>query len=890
MIIKKAIQYITGDTQIGKDNTTRRLAISFGVLILIFVSFGVYSLYDIQSISELTHKIYNHPLVVSTTTLQSNVAVTKMHRDMKDVVILQSNDEIQKAIASVKHQEQSVYRYLNIVRDKILGEEGKLLEQETRELFKEWAPIRQEVIDLVNDRQENHPTDTTIGPAAEITVGKGADHVAKLEIKMNALTNYAKGRAAEFIDDTQATRTRLNVLSVTFLVLSLFLFLSIATYTLRRTSLAQIDLLYSKNKLNLIIDTSPIGICTVDHTGSFISTNLAYEKMLGYTKQELEGLSFYDITHPDHRPKNRKLFHQMFSLETGGFQIEKQYIRKDRTSIDVSVYASAVNGVGSDKFGTAFVEDITERKQIERDLLESQNDLIKKEAFITSVMDNLPIGVAVNSVDPDAIFTYMNDAFPKHWHTTREELLKDDNFWDAIFEDEDYRKHISAKVIDDCASGDVSRMHWDNIPIKKDGEVVAYVNARNTPFTDNSVMISTVIDVTGRILAEQDRKKLEHQLQQAQKMEAIGTLAGGIAHDFNNILAAIIGYTELAKSSLPDGSDVIKDLNNVLKSGSRAIGLVKQILSFSRQDESEDILLQPAVIAGNVVDMIRPTIPATIDINVSVDRKTSPILIDPTKLHQIVMNLCTNAFHAMEETGGKLDISLKEITLAKDDLVNKPNTKPGNYIQLSVSDSGMGMTQEVKDKIFDPYFTTKGVGKGTGMGLSIVHGIVKSYEGYISFYSQVGEGTAFHVFLPVVDQDGVIDIEAQEVIPVGVERILFVDDEEILTEMGKDMLERLGYNVTTENSSIEALETFRYNPGKFDLVITDQTMPGLSGVDLSRMMLQIRHDIPIILCTGYSSIISEEKAVSMGIKRFVLKPLTRKDMASLIREVLDKGD
>jgi CheY-like chemotaxis protein len=241
----------------------------------------------------------------------------------------------------------------------------------------------------------------------------------------------------------------------------------------------------------------------------------------------------------------------------------------------------------------------------------------------------------------------------------------------------------------------------------------------------------------------------------------------------------------------------------------------------------------------------------------------------------------------MEETGGKLDISLKEVTLSSEDLVREPNIEPGAFVQLSVCDSGPGITPDIKAKIFDPYFTTKEAGKGTGMGLAIVHGIVKNYGGFISLYSEFGKGTAFHVFLPVLEKEVLSEIKVVKQVPVGRDRILFIDDEEILAEMGKDMLERLGYHVTVRSNSIKALETFQNQPDQFDLIITDQTMPGMTGADMARRMIQIRPDIPIILCTGYSTIISEEKAKSIGIKEFALKPLSKKAIAVLIRKVLD---
>ncbi|MCP3932822.1 MAG: PAS domain S-box protein, partial [Bacteroidetes bacterium] len=297
-------------------------------------------------------------------------------------------------------------------------------------------------------------------------------------------------------------------------------------------------------------------------------------------------------------------------------------------------------------------------------------------------------------------------------------------------------------------------------------------------------LIGFGIDITARKQAEKEKEKLENKLRQAQKMEAIGTLAGGIAHDFNNILGAIIGYSEMAKEDSPPESTVAKDLDKVLEGSNRAKDLVQQILAFSRQEEMEKIPLHPERVMTEVIKMLRPSLPTTIEIHQDITSTTGLILADPTQIHQLLMNLCTNAFHAMEETGGKLGISLKEVTLSTEDLVHELNVESGTFIQLSISDSGPGIPPEIKKDIFNPYFTTKETGKGTGMGLAIVHGIVKSYGGFISLYSEPGEGTVFHVFLPVVEKKMLPEMEDLEPTPVGKERILFIDDEEILAEMG----------------------------------------------------------------------------------------------------------
>lgn len=396
------------------------------------------------------------------------------------------------------------------------------------------------------------------------------------------------------------------------------------------------------------------------------------------------------------------------------------------------------------------------------------------------------------------------------------------------------------------------------------------------------------MELVERKLAEREKIKLEKQLRQAQKMEAIGTLAGGIAHDFNNILSIINGYTELAKEEVPEGSSVREKLDRVLYGGNRAKDLVQQILAFSRQKQAERFPVELTPIVKESIKMLRPTLPTNIEINKYIQQDCGLVLADPTGINQIIMNLCTNAYHAMEDTGGKLDISLKEKILSAEDLVSEPNIKPGTFIHLSVADSGLGIPPEIRDKIFDPYFTTKKTGKGTGLGLSIVLGIVKSYGGFISLYSELGQGTVFHVFLPILKEEKVSTIRDDEDIQGGHERVLFIDDEVVLAEMGRDMLESLGYEVTIRNNSLEALETFRNQPAQFDLVITDQTMPGMTGAELSARLLNIRPDIPIILCSGYSSVISEEKAISMGIRKFACKPLTKKDLARLTRMVLDQ--
>jgi nitrogen-specific signal transduction histidine kinase/CheY-like chemotaxis protein len=399
-------------------------------------------------------------------------------------------------------------------------------------------------------------------------------------------------------------------------------------------------------------------------------------------------------------------------------------------------------------------------------------------------------------------------------------------------------------------------------------------------------MVGTLSDITERKQSEEENGKLKNRLNQAQKMEAIGVLAGGIAHDFNNILAAIQGYTEMARDDAQPGSSVANDLDKVLIASRRAKDLVQQILAFSRQAAVARIPIQIQPMVKESLKMLRASIPTTISITTDIHPRCGTVLADPTQIHQIIMNLCTNAYHAMEATGGELSVKVRTASLVAPASADTSQIAPGEYVEVVVSDTGCGIGPDIIGKIFDPYFTTKGIGKGTGMGLSITHGIIQSYGGVITVESTLGLGTTFHVYLPVI-QGEVKAVEEEHDTPRGKGRILFVDDEELLMEMGHDLLERLGYTVTARRSSFEALETYMNDPHQFDLVITDQTMPGMTGIDLARRMLQIRPDIPIILCTGYSHLVSEESAKAIGIREFAFKPLTKSSIGHLVEKVLN---
>ncbi|MBU0463079.1 MAG: response regulator [Proteobacteria bacterium] len=524
----------------------------------------------------------------------------------------------------------------------------------------------------------------------------------------------------------------------------------------------------------------------------------------------------------------------------------------------------------------ALKTEISERKHTEQALIKSEQSFRNLFNSITDLIYTQDLDGRFASVNPamNKLFGYDMDEFIGHRA--------------ADFMEPELQSGFDSRYLEVIKK----HRHHEGIAcyFKKNREkiYIEYKSSLVKPYDAEPYISGIGRDVTEKVLSEKKIKKLQKQLAQTQKMESIGTLAGGIAHDFNNILFPIVGYTEMLLEDVPEDSPFKDSLHNIYTSALRAKSLVKQILTFSRQDSNELTLMKVQPIIKEALKLIRSTIPTTIEIIQDINPDCGVIKADPTQIHQIVMNLSTNAYHAMEDTGGELKVSFREVELGEYDIIT-PDMTPGVYVCLTVADTGKGMDKNLTDKIFDPFFTTKAIGKGTGMGLSVVHGIVTAMGGAIHVYSEPGKGTEFHVYLPIemsLSKKQVTHSTAP--IQGGTEHILFVDDEEAILQMERLMLERLGYQVTSRTISLEALEAFRANPDKFDLIITDMAMPNMPGDKLSAELTKIRPDIPILLCTGFSEAMSEEKAASLGIKGFLMKPIVMKDLAQKIREVLDK--
>ncbi len=588
--------------------------------------------------------------------------------------------------------------------------------------------------------------------------------------------------------------------------------------------------------------------------GVCIDQNKTAARIFGYSDAEAIGRPFTEWIAPQDR--------QLVSahMQSG---CEKPYqvtaLRKDGSTFPAEIQGRMYR-YQDRTIRVKALRDITERKKTEEALRESEERFHR-------LFENAPI--AIQGYKPDGTIHYWNRANERTYGYTKEEALGK-NLLDLIIPKE-MRADVAETIRRGAKSGEMPPT--DEMTLKrKDGSSVPVLSAH--------VAIRHKSNQT-------ELYCLDSELKQAHKMEAIGTLTGGIAHDFNNILGIIIGNCELALDDIPDWNPAYYNLKSILDAGLRGKDIVRQLLAFCHKTEHKPRAMHLIPVFEDVVRFLRATIPATIDIQHEVLATRDTILSEPTVIYQVLMNLCTNAAHAMENTGGAIEIKMLNIVFDADSRNMPRGLGRGEYLQLTVSDTGPGIEQMVMDRIFDPYYTTKEVGKGTGMGLAVVKGIVESHKGAVTVATTPGKGATFTVYFPLTDEIPLVETEKPKLLELGDETILFVDDEKSIVDMGNQMLTRLGYTVETALTPLAALDLFQSNPRRFDLVITDMTMPQMTGLQLIKRIKSVNPKIPVILCTGLSTHITPEKADAMGIQGYLMKPIVKLEMASLVRKVLD---
>ncbi|SHK73547.1 PAS domain S-box-containing protein [Desulfatibacillum alkenivorans DSM 16219] len=635
---------------------------------------------------------------------------------------------------------------------------------------------------------------------------------------------------------------------------------------------AEAALQESEEKYRSLFENAPAGIFRTDSKGGVALCNTAMARILGFDAVE-GALAYYSnlgeqlYADPERRREFIRLLQKNGSVKNFEYEAKLPGGEKKWLNMDARITASRKGGAFLIE---GFATDITERKQAEQALQ-------KSEARFRELSEMLP--ETVFETNGEIRLTFVNRQAYKMFGYTEEDFKNGLNGLDMI-SPEDRPKAVE-NILAKFAGKSVGVNEYT--AIRKDGSTFPVLFHTSPIFANDQPagLRGVIVDMT-------ERRRIERQLQKTQKIESIGTLAGGIAHDFNNLLFPILGMSELLLEDLPKDGSEWQCVREIFKASKRGSELVKQILAFSRKAEpkKQPSLLQQVL--KEAVNLSRSTIPADIEITSDILPDCGVVMADPTQMHQVVMNLITNAYHAVQDQGGSIFVSLRECRLEKEDLTDH-NLPPGRFALISIADNGVGVDPAIMDRIFEPYFTTKGTGKGTGLGLAVVHGIIKDHRGEIKIKSKPGKGTVVDIFLPLMKKSEEQALAAPgERIPSGNERIMLVDDEEpVVNTVGK-MLNRLGYEVCCFTNSLDALDHFRHNSSEIDLVMTDMTMPHMTGDLLIKEISAIRPDIPAVICTGFNEKIDEKVAKAIGIEGYLLKPVLRKDLAEMLRSILDQ--
>lgn len=628
---------------------------------------------------------------------------------------------------------------------------------------------------------------------------------------------------------------------------------------------------HAEERLHLfrsLLDQSRDGIEVIEpESGRFLDVNEAGCRELGYTREELLEMRVSDIN-PAVTP-SLWAKHVARVRARGALSGKGRHRRKDGTEFPVEFNTAWVRL--DREYLVAVVRDVTERVRAEQALRDS-------EARFRGLVEQSLVGMFVIE---GARYLYVSPGYARIFgYDSPAEIIENAAVTDLVLPAD---RELVTENIRRRMAGEINELHYEFRGLRKDGTTVEIeVQGRAMEYEGRRAVVGVLLDVS-------QRKQLEEQFRHAQKMEAIGTLAGGIAHDFNNILAAILGFAGVARIEAEGNPSMIEVIDGILEGSRRATDLVRQILAFSRMQVQERQVLQLRHVVAEAAKLLRATIPTTIEFKSSLAADVPPVLADASQVHQVIMNLATNAAHAMADEPGRLDFVLEAVEAGPEFAATRLNLQPGRYTRLSITDTGCGMDSTVVSRIFEPFFTTKAPGEGTGLGLAVVHGIMERHNGAVSVYSTPGEGTRFDLYFPAheVEELETAPASAEPAVGFG-EHVMFVDDEEPLVRMGRRVLEHLGYEVESYQEPEAAWQAFQAAPEKYDLVVTDLTMPGMTGTELAARMLKLRPNIPIILATGFSATVTPEKVRAMGIRELLLKPFAVQSLSETVRRILTK--
>ncbi|MHB8108699.1 MAG: PAS domain-containing hybrid sensor histidine kinase/response regulator [Syntrophorhabdaceae bacterium] len=651
---------------------------------------------------------------------------------------------------------------------------------------------------------------------------------------------------------------------------------------------AQIALKESEEKYRTLVENANDGIIIVQD-GIVVYANPMMAQLDGSTVDAIVGTSIMDHVYHTDIQKIADRYRRRKAGEIVPNFYEAVLKRADGRPADSEINVGQISYRGK-KAELAIIRDITERKRLEAEVLRSRDNLElrvrertaeleeSRERF-RDLVDLLPEGIF--EMDTEGRVLYANRRTLEIFQCAPEDFAKGLHLQDIAVESELTR--IENDIAEILRDGIIEREY--TVHRRSGVEFPVLFRAGKIEHKGKVTGIRGIlVDLTESRKAQADKERLEYQLRHSQKMEALGTMAGGIAHDFNNILAAIIGFSEMLLEDLPPGSPYRHDLEKIHRSGLRGRDLIKQMLAFSRKDGQAKKAVRIKDIVEETMNLIRASIPTTVKIELEIQDPSAVLFADPTQIQQVIINLCKNASDAMPG-GGTLGIKIIDYSAEIDNIV--PGLRKGSYILMSITDSAKGIPPDILERIFEPFFTTKKHGRGTGLGLSLVHGIVTGHDGVITVDSQPGKGTTFHVYLPKTEMETKETARRIQKLKTGTERILFIDDEELILDMARQMLESLGYHVTTAMNSADALDLFKKDPNSFDIVISDQTMPEMTGLQLSSAIKSIKQ-VPFILLTGFSDAVTTEAVKWSGVDAYFMKPLTKKELSRNVRKLLDK--